>query len=120
MVGLFDTNVVTEIFGSGTTSDVVYVIVGIAGIAMLPRLFEDLARWAAARTIPADGSDDGQGVHPAQQSRDRRSGSTAAHAGIAAAMEQGFRRSLRGCQRAVVIVFALGFTGAISSPSAPR
>ncbi len=28
MVGLFDTNVVTEIFGSGTASDVVYVIVG--------------------------------------------------------------------------------------------
>ena len=42
MVGLFDTNVVTEIFGSGTASDVVYVIVGIAGLAMLPRLFEDL------------------------------------------------------------------------------
>jgi uncharacterized protein len=42
MVGLFDTNVVTEIFGSGTASDVVYVIVGIAGLAMLPRLLEDL------------------------------------------------------------------------------
>ena len=42
MVGLFDTNVVSEIFGSGTASDVVYVIVGIAGLAMLPRLFEDL------------------------------------------------------------------------------
>ena len=41
MVGLFDTNVVSEIFGSGTGSDVVYVIVGIAGLAMLPRLFED-------------------------------------------------------------------------------
>jgi uncharacterized protein len=42
IVGLFDTNVVTEIFGSGTASDVVYVIVGIAGLAMLPRLLEDL------------------------------------------------------------------------------
>ena len=42
MVGLFDTNVVSEIFGSGTASDVVYVIVGIAGLAMLPRLFEEL------------------------------------------------------------------------------
>jgi uncharacterized membrane protein YuzA (DUF378 family) len=42
MVGLFDTNVVTEIFGSGTASDVVYVIVGIAGLAMVPRLLEDL------------------------------------------------------------------------------
>jgi uncharacterized protein len=42
MVGLFDTNVVTEIVGSGTASDVVYVIVGIAGLAMVPRLLEDL------------------------------------------------------------------------------
>jgi uncharacterized membrane protein YuzA (DUF378 family) len=42
MVGLFDTNVVTEIFGSGTATDVVYVIVGIAGLAMVPRLLEDL------------------------------------------------------------------------------
>ena len=51
MVGLFDTNVVTEIFGSGTASDVVYVIVGIAGIAMLPRLFADV-RVAGDRTHP--------------------------------------------------------------------
>ena len=49
LVGLFDTNVVTEIFGSGTASDVVYVIVGIAGLAMLPRLFEDL-HLGAGRT----------------------------------------------------------------------
>jgi uncharacterized membrane protein YuzA (DUF378 family) len=51
MVGLFDTNVVTEIFGSGTATDVVYVIVGIAGIAMLPRLFADV-RVATHRTHP--------------------------------------------------------------------
>jgi uncharacterized protein len=51
MVGLFDTNVVTEIFGSGTASDVVYVIVGIAGIAMLPRLFADV-RLSTHRTRP--------------------------------------------------------------------
>ncbi len=51
MVGLFDTNVVTEIFGSGTASDVVYVIVGIAGLAMLPRLLEDV-RLAGDRTRP--------------------------------------------------------------------
>jgi uncharacterized membrane protein YuzA (DUF378 family) len=51
MVGLFDTNVVTEIFGSGTASDVVYVIVGIAGIAMLPRLFADI-RLSTHRTHP--------------------------------------------------------------------
>ncbi len=42
MIGLFDTNVVAEIFGTGTASDVVYVIVGIAGLAMLPRLLEAL------------------------------------------------------------------------------
>jgi uncharacterized protein len=51
MVGLFDTNVVTEIFGSGTASDVVYVIVGIAGLAMLPRLFE-AAGISTHRTHP--------------------------------------------------------------------
>lgn len=49
MVGLFDTNVVTEIFGSGTASDVVYVIVGIAGLALVPRLVEEL-RLGAGRT----------------------------------------------------------------------
>jgi uncharacterized membrane protein YuzA (DUF378 family) len=49
MVGLFDTNVVREIFGSGTASDVVYVIVGIAGLAMVPRLLDDL-RLGAGRT----------------------------------------------------------------------
>ena len=42
MIGLFDTNVVAEIFGTGTVTDVVYVIVGIAGLAMLPRLFADV------------------------------------------------------------------------------
>ena len=51
MVGLFDTNVVSEIFGSGTASDVVYVIVGVAGLALLPRLFEDV-RMAGDRTHP--------------------------------------------------------------------
>jgi len=49
VAGLFDTNVVAEIFGTGTASDVVYVVVGIAGLAMLPRLFEDL-RLAGRRT----------------------------------------------------------------------
>ena len=49
MVGLFDTNVVTEIFGSGTASDVVYVVVGIAGLAMVPRLLDD-PRLGAGRT----------------------------------------------------------------------
>lgn len=42
MVGLFDTNVVAEILGTGTVADVVYIIVGFAGLAMLPRLFGGL------------------------------------------------------------------------------
>jgi uncharacterized protein len=49
MVGLFDTNVVTEIVGSGTASDVIYVIVGIAGLALVPRLLAEL-RLGAGRT----------------------------------------------------------------------
>ena len=40
--GLFDTNVVEEIIGSGTAADVVYVIVGLSGLALLGRLLEDL------------------------------------------------------------------------------
>jgi hypothetical protein len=42
LVGLFEWNLVAEIFGTGTVTDVIYVIVGIAGLMMLPRLFEDL------------------------------------------------------------------------------
>jgi uncharacterized membrane protein YuzA (DUF378 family) len=42
LVGLFDVNLVEEIFGTGTVADVIYVIVGVAGLAILPRLFEDL------------------------------------------------------------------------------
>ena len=42
IVGLFDTNVVEEILGTGTAADVVYVIVGLAGLALLGRLLEEL------------------------------------------------------------------------------
>ena len=42
IVGLFDTNVVEEILGTGTAADVVYVLVGLAGLAIMPRLFEEL------------------------------------------------------------------------------
>jgi len=35
-----ETNVVAEIFGTGTFTDVVYVIVGVAALVYLPRLFE--------------------------------------------------------------------------------
>lgn len=42
ILGLFDTNVLQEIFGSGTGLDVVYVVIGVAALFMLPRLLEDL------------------------------------------------------------------------------
>jgi uncharacterized membrane protein YuzA (DUF378 family) len=42
IVGLFDTNVVAEIFGTGTASDVVYVLVGVSALMFMPRLFEDM------------------------------------------------------------------------------
>ena len=52
IVGLFDTNVVEEILGTGTAADVVYVLVGLAGLAMLPRLVEGL-RLGSHRAHPA-------------------------------------------------------------------
>jgi uncharacterized membrane protein YuzA (DUF378 family) len=51
LVGLFEWNLVEEIFGTGTVTDVVYVIVGVAGLLMLPRLFEDF-RVSTHRTHP--------------------------------------------------------------------
>jgi uncharacterized membrane protein YuzA (DUF378 family) len=41
LVGLFEFNLVEEIFGTGTVADVIYVIVGVAGLMMVPRLLED-------------------------------------------------------------------------------
>jgi len=52
VVGLFDTNLVEEILGTGTAADVVYVVVGLAGLAMLPRLFGDL-RLGTHRARPS-------------------------------------------------------------------
>ena len=51
LVGLFDWPLVTEIFGTGTVTDVIYVIVGVAGLMMLPRLLEDF-RVSTHRTHP--------------------------------------------------------------------
>jgi uncharacterized protein len=42
MIGLFDTNVITEVFGTGTVTDVLYVVVGICGLLCLPKLMEGL------------------------------------------------------------------------------
>jgi uncharacterized protein len=40
-VALFDWNVVTAIFGSGTVTDVVYCVFGFAALMFVPRLLED-------------------------------------------------------------------------------
>lgn len=37
-----DTNVLSEIFGTGTLIDVVYVVVGVCGLYFVPRLLEAL------------------------------------------------------------------------------
>jgi len=36
-----ETNVLSEIFGTGTLIDVVYVIVGVAGLMLIPRLMDE-------------------------------------------------------------------------------
>ena len=42
ILALFDTNVVAEIFGTGTAADVMYVLVGIAALMFVPRLLDDM------------------------------------------------------------------------------
>ncbi len=42
MVGLFDTNVISEVFGSGTLTDAIYVVVGVCGLVYIPRLLDSL------------------------------------------------------------------------------
>jgi uncharacterized membrane protein YuzA (DUF378 family) len=36
-----ETNVLSEIFGTGTLVDVIYVIVGVAALMLVPRLMEE-------------------------------------------------------------------------------
>ena len=38
ILALTDTNVLAEIFGAGTLTDVVYVLIGVAGLMLVPRL----------------------------------------------------------------------------------
>jgi uncharacterized membrane protein YuzA (DUF378 family) len=52
ILALFDTNVVAEIFGTGTAADVVYVLVGLAALMMAPRLLESM-QATGRRTHPA-------------------------------------------------------------------
>ena len=42
ILGLTDTNVLAEIFGTGTLTDVIYVVVGVAGLMFVPRLLDEL------------------------------------------------------------------------------
>jgi uncharacterized membrane protein YuzA (DUF378 family) len=42
ILALTDTNVLAEIFGDGTVLDVVYVVVGVAGLTFVPRLLDEL------------------------------------------------------------------------------
>ncbi len=42
MVGLFDTNVISDVFGGGTLTDIVYTVVGVCGLLYVPRLLDSL------------------------------------------------------------------------------
>jgi uncharacterized membrane protein YuzA (DUF378 family) len=39
---LFDWNAIKEVFGSGTAADVFYVVAGVAALAFIPRLMDEL------------------------------------------------------------------------------
>jgi uncharacterized membrane protein YuzA (DUF378 family) len=39
---LFDWNAISKIFGSGTGSDVVYVVAGVAALTFIPKLMDEL------------------------------------------------------------------------------
>jgi uncharacterized membrane protein YuzA (DUF378 family) len=42
ILGVTDTNVLREIFGTGTLTDVVYVVIGVAGLMYVPRILDAL------------------------------------------------------------------------------
>jgi len=42
IVALFDTNVIAEITGNGTVTDVVYVLFGLSALVFVPRLLDEL------------------------------------------------------------------------------
>lgn len=43
LIGLFEFNFVTELFGVGIVASVIYVIVGIAALMLVPRLMEGVS-----------------------------------------------------------------------------
>lgn len=42
IVALFDTNVVTEIVGTGSGADIVYVLFGFAAVMFVPRMLDEM------------------------------------------------------------------------------
>jgi uncharacterized protein len=42
MVGLFETNVISDVFGGGTLTDVIYTVVGVCGLVLVPRTLEGM------------------------------------------------------------------------------
>lgn len=42
MVGLFDTNVISDVLGGGTGTDIAYAVVGACGLLYIPRLLDSL------------------------------------------------------------------------------
>lgn len=42
IVALFETNVIAEVFGTGTAADVVYVLFGLSALVLVPRLLDEL------------------------------------------------------------------------------
>jgi uncharacterized membrane protein YuzA (DUF378 family) len=36
-----ETNVLSEIFGTGTLTDIVYVVIGVCGLMLVPKLMEE-------------------------------------------------------------------------------
>jgi uncharacterized membrane protein YuzA (DUF378 family) len=42
MVGLFDTNVISDVFGTGTLTDAIYTVVGVCGLIYVPRVLENM------------------------------------------------------------------------------
>jgi uncharacterized membrane protein YuzA (DUF378 family) len=42
MVGIFDTNVISGVFGGGTATDVAYAVIGACGLLYVPQVLERL------------------------------------------------------------------------------
>jgi uncharacterized protein len=41
-VGIFDTNVISDVFGGGTVTDVVYAVIGACGLLYVPKVLESM------------------------------------------------------------------------------